>query len=73
MYSPTNDWMLILFRSDITYSNYHQPRRISQEGTEDERIPPPRPMHDPVVLGQRLLYSAVAFRRDAVNPGTAAC
>jgi len=49
-----------------------QPRRISQEGTEGERIPPPRFLHDPVVLGQCLHYRAVAFRRDVISPGTAA-
>jgi len=49
-----------------------QPRRISQEGTEGERIPPPRFLHDPVVLGQCLHDRAVAFRRDVISPGTAA-
>jgi hypothetical protein len=49
-----------------------QPRRISQDGTEGKRISPLRLLHDPVMLGQRLHYSPVAFRRDAVSPGTAA-
>jgi hypothetical protein len=49
-----------------------QPPCISQEGTEGERIPSPRFLHDPVVLGQRLHYRAVAFRRDVISPGTAA-
>ena len=49
-----------------------QPPRISQEGTEGELIPPPRFLHNPVVLGQCLHDRAVAFRRDVISPGTAA-
>jgi hypothetical protein len=49
-----------------------QPSRFRQEGTERERIPPTRLLHDPAMLGQRLRHRTVAFRRDAVNPGAAA-